>query len=154
MGKIHLPEGFYTINHAYHWRCLVCDDLILNENLLHHLRTCSSLRIKSQFFNKHAIRYHLLLHLLGLQDGELDKNINLMNFKEFILAIYSFIYNYRLEFPLDPEMPKIFFQQELYIMRIVIFSLFYYNVPIIREFRQLLIEKDYELDIFNSNESL
>ncbi len=154
MGKIHLPEGFHTINHVYHWRCLVCDDLILNENLLHHLRTCSSLRIKSQFFNKHAIRYHLLLYLLGLQEEELDKNINLMNFKEFILAIYSFIYNYRLEFPLNSEISKVFFQQELYVMRNVIFSLFYYNVPIIREFRQSLIEKDYELDIFNSNELL
>lgn len=148
MGKIHLSDGILTFTQTNCRRCFICEEPVLIGNLLPHIRICSSQRIKSHFNNKNAIRCHILLYLFGLQ-AELDPSIDLSNQKQFILAIYTLIYEIRCGLTDNNEYLKFFNLQEIYIILTVKFSLTSFNVPIIESFIDTLIENDFQLDILN-----
>jgi hypothetical protein len=150
MGRIHLSDGLLTLTQTDSWPCLICDELVLRGNLLPHINVCSSQRIKSHFNNKNAIRCHILLYLFGLQ-SKIDPSIDLSNFKQFIIAIYTLIYEIRIEYTADNEYLKFFNPQEIYIILILKFSLKHFNVPIIEKFIDTLILNEIELDILNEN---
>lgn len=148
MGRIHLSDGLSILDQSNYWICLICEELVLRGNSLPHISVCSSQRIKSHFNNKYAIRYHILLYLFGLHD-ELDTSIDLSNFKEFIIAIYTLIYKIKLGYTGFDECLKFFNAQEFYIIFILKFSFTYFDVPIIEQFIEILIENNIQLDILN-----
>jgi hypothetical protein len=150
MGRIHLSDGILNLTQTDYWRCLICDELVYKGNLLPHIKVCSCQRIKSHFNNNNAIRCHILLYLFGSLD-ELDPSIDLSNLKQFIIAIYTLIYEIRIGYTDNTEYLKLFNPQEIFIILMLKFSLTYFNVPIIEKFIDTLIENDFELDILNES---
>jgi hypothetical protein len=152
MGRIHNSRPTFKIDFRNQSRCLICEDIVIDKELVLHIRDCSKLRIKSHFFNLHAIRYQILLYLFGIEI-KLDPSIDLRRFHEFILKTYLFIHISKIEYPFIPNFSKTYFQQELYLIERIFEAILDFKVPILDEVRNTLIETNIPLNQLNSEEN-